>query len=419
MHQPPQGYFAPGADAARAGEGRRRARADDRRIREAEISSPTRPSICAHSRSQQTGCKQCIDVCSTAAIRADGDHIKVEPHLCMGCGACTTVCPSGALTLRLSDGAGSRRALPTLLRLREGRRPRRLLAAARRGRRARAIASLARRGRGLPARVIPLEVASRRVGRLDVWLAALAHGAPRRSRCSPPAREAPQYRAALRFQMRFAEAIANALGYQGEHFRLIDASARIERALWEWPAALPPRVGATFAADRDKRTTLGARDRPSAQHAPVPQHDDSVAGRRAVRHARVNPTRCTMCLACVGSCPEAALLDNAETPQLRFIEANCVQCGLCAATCPEHAITLVPRLDLTPRRAGAAHAERSGDLRLHALRQADGHAKDGLAMIERCAVTRCSPVRQSRTVTDVRRLPRRGLDDEREDRGHP
>jgi Fe-S-cluster-containing hydrogenase component 2 len=55
-----------------------------------------------------------------------------------------------------------------------------------------------------------------------------------------------------------------------------------------------------------------------------------------------------MCLACVASCPEAALLDNPETPQLRFIESKCVQCGLCASTCPEHAITLVPRLELTP-----------------------------------------------------------------------
>ena len=33
---------------------------------------------------------------------------------------------------------------------------------------------------------------------------------------------------------------------------------------------------------------------------------------------------------------------------MRFIETKCVQCGICAATCPEHAITLVPRLDLTP-----------------------------------------------------------------------
>jgi Fe-S-cluster-containing hydrogenase component 2 len=51
-----------------------------------------------------------------------------------------------------------------------------------------------------------------------------------------------------------------------------------------------------------------------------------------------------LCLSCVGACPEAALADNPEKPQLRFIEKNCVQCGLCAVTCPEQAITLQPRL---------------------------------------------------------------------------
>jgi len=55
-------------------------------------------------------------------------------------------------------------------------------------------------------------------------------------------------------------------------------------------------------------------------------------------------------LACVGACPEGAILDHpqSEVPQLRFIENKCVQCGLCAVTCPEDAIALVPRLSLAP-----------------------------------------------------------------------
>ncbi len=49
-------------------------------------------------------------------------------------------------------------------------------------------------------------------------------------------------------------------------------------------------------------------------------------------------------MACVGACPEGALLDAKDTPQLKFIERNCVQCGLCEKTCPEKAIALTPRL---------------------------------------------------------------------------
>ncbi len=60
----------------------------------------------------------------------------------------------------------------------------------------------------------------------------------------------------------------------------------------------------------------------------------------------VDAAKCTLCLACVGACPERALADNPERPQLKFIERHCVQCGLCEKTCPENAITLVPQLAL-------------------------------------------------------------------------
>ena len=53
-------------------------------------------------------------------------------------------------------------------------------------------------------------------------------------------------------------------------------------------------------------------------------------------------------MACVGACPEAAINDHTEMPQLRFIESKCVQCGICAKTCPEGAIALIPQLDVTP-----------------------------------------------------------------------
>jgi ferredoxin len=62
-----------------------------------------------------------------------------------------------------------------------------------------------------------------------------------------------------------------------------------------------------------------------------------------------------------------------------------VQCGLCAKTCPEQAITLQPRLLLTPERKQARVLNESQALCLHALRQAVRHAQGHRAMLGKLA----------------------------------
>ena len=348
MHQPPQGYLAPGADPM--------AQANAVASLAAMVGEFEKPkyflykaSICAHSRSQQAGCSRCIDICSTNAIRADGDHVFVEPHLCMGCGACTTVCPSGALSYGYPAVPDLGRRIRTVLATyaKAGGRDACLLLHAEDSRDA--IARLARRGKGLPARVIPVEVHHIASVGIDVWLAALAWGASQIAVLAT-GEEAPEYRAALSFQMQLGETIANALGYQGEHFRIVDGAdvARFDAAIRQWPVALTSRVAATFAPTPEKRTTIGLALDHLALHAPVPQQVISLPKGAPFGAIAINADTCTMCLACVGSCPEAAILDNMEAPQVRFIESKCVQCGICAATCPEHAITLTPRLNLAP-----------------------------------------------------------------------
>jgi ferredoxin len=345
QHQPPQGYFAPGADPL----------AQAKAVTEiatltGEFEKPKffayKASICAHSRSKKTGCTQCIDVCSALAIRSDGDRVMVEPHLCVGCGACTTVCPSGALTYAYPSvpemGARIRTVLATYARA--GGRDACLLFHAEDARPA--IARLARNGQGLPARVIPIEIHHIASIGLDVWLAALAWGASQVAVIAT-GNEAPQYRTALAFQMKLGDTIANALGYQGEHFRVVDGAA-MQAGLWQWPAALAVRSPATFAPTPEKRTTAALALEHLALHAPVPQRAIALPAGAPYGAIAINKDACTMCLACVGSCPEAAILDSPDAPQVRFIESKCVQCGICASTCPEHAITLVPRLDLTP-----------------------------------------------------------------------
>jgi ferredoxin len=349
MHQPPQGYWRPGPDPLEQA-----AVAVEIAAAVGGFEKPRffnyKPSICAHSRSEKPGCDLCLDVCSTAAIRTadnDTDHVYVEPHLCMGCGACATVCPSGAMSYVYPSvpelGARIRTLLATY-RAAGGRDPCLLFHD---GAGRELILALGRRGKGLPARVIPVELHHMASAGIDVWLGALAYGVSEVAVLATGA-EAPQYAEALEREMEFADSIAQALGYQGRHLHLIRAAdARaLEEAVWKLEPALAVRAPAAFHWSADKRTTLALAIEHLVAHAPTPQRTIPLGAGAPFGAITVNRDACTMCLACVGSCPQGAILDHpqATAPQLRFIETKCVQCGLCVATCPEDAIALEPRL---------------------------------------------------------------------------
>ncbi len=390
QHQLPQGYFHAGAD-------------QDRLVKavlalrelSGEFDKPRffsyKQSLCAHSRNQQIGCTACIDVCSARAIRSDaslkgkltgksrgampgapgsagplaqGGGVVVEPHLCVGCGACSTVCPSGAMSFAYPGTVDQGKRLRTMLTAyaKAGGRSAALLLhsqvagsrliddlgrAARSDRRSQALGL-----HGVPARVLPVAVWHTASVGLDLWLAAIAQGANQVWLLLTD-EEAPEYRQALTEQMAVAEALLQGLGYGGEHFKLIEArDARDLQALdaaLRAPAAQGVARAASFAAQADKRGTLELAidhlltQAPSQAEAAVEAIALPAVG-SPFGSLRVDTAKCTMCLSCVGACPESALLDNPERPQLRFIEKNCVQCGLCATTCPESAISLHPRL---------------------------------------------------------------------------
>jgi ferredoxin len=346
----PQGYAAPGADPLEQALAAQKLSA-----LVGEFSKPRftqyRERICAHGRSGKTGCTQCLDVCSTGAISADGDHVKVESHLCAGCGGCATVCPSGAMTYAYPGAPDLGARLKTMLSVyREaGGRDACVLVHDMEGGRE-TIRSIGRNagfgarglgargaGRGLPARVIPFEcfhIAS--IG-IDFMLGAIVYGASQVA-VMATGREPEGYIAALKKQMTFAEAILQGLGYAGVHFLVVDGA---EQALWDLAPAATVEKPATFNLSTEKRTSLDfAFDFLSKSKS---EKIDLPAG-APFGAITVNKETCTLCKACIGACPEAALLDSPEAPLLRFIERNCVQCGLCEKTCPENAIALVPRL---------------------------------------------------------------------------
>ncbi len=349
MRQPPQGYFhAPADDASLAPV------LDELREAVGEFEKPRyfayRENICAHSRSAIEGCNKCVEICSTEAISSDGDHVKVDPHLCMGCGACSTVCPSGAMSYqypRVADRGAQLKQLLSAYRFAAGVEPCIVFHNGADGRDL--LAAAAASGAGLPARALPLETWHVAAIGLDLLLPAVAFGASQVVVLSAGS-EDREYVAALREQMAIGQAVLSQLGYAGTHFALIEAAT--PGALAQALAGLAPTQGVTtpgtFLLANDKRTAIEFAVEHLLRQAPTRVDEIALPAGAPYGQVLVDRAKCTMCMACVGACPESALMDGVDQPLLKFLERNCVQCGLCEATCPEEAITLAPRMLLTP-----------------------------------------------------------------------
>ena len=381
QHSAPQGYFALPSDGVQV-RGALNETQTLFRLRDlvGEFEKPKffvyKQKLCAHSRNRQVGCRACIDVCSAEAISSEvaRQQIKVNPNLCVGCGACTTVCPTGALTYAYPRASEQGVKLKTLLATyaRAGGKNAAVLLHSEEGG-TRLVNALGRAAQlavpptgskisGVPARVLPVPLWHTASTGLDVWLTALAYGASQ-VWLLMTTEEAPQYRAAVQAQMDVAQAILTGLGYQGRHFKIIEAGDARDLAAFDAALQVPTAQGvgraASFAVQADKRATLDlALDHLLEQASQKPQEialdaTSVVASASPFGSLQINKDSCTLCLSCVSACPSSALQDNALMPQLKFIEKNCVQCGLCASTCPENAITLLPRLLLTPQRKEA------------------------------------------------------------------
>ena len=310
-------------------------------------------ALCAHSRSRKTGCTRCLDVCPASAIRPDGDTVAIDPYLCGGCGACHSVCPTGAATYALPPPGALGERLRTLLRAYAsagGKRPTLLVHDTRRG--DEMIDAIARHGRGLPAHVLPFAVNEVTQLGFEFLAMAFAYGATQLALLAHPEKRGAL--GALAGQIGLAETMLVALGYgEGRLQVLIEQDPDVvERTLYGLPDLAPIPPG-DFLPLGDKRGLIRLALGHLAKSAPAPREIVPLAAGAPFGAVALDVAGCTLCLACVGACPTGALQDNPELPQLRFQEAACVQCGLCKATCPEKVITLVPRLNFAPGAASA------------------------------------------------------------------
>ena len=374
MSQTPQGYFAPGKDPLD------QALVVNQLLEMVgEFEKPKyfvyNEKVCAHGRNGKVGCNACIDVCSTGAIssifKSGQGSVEVNPNLCMGCGACSTVCPSGAMRYNYPSVPHQGKELKTLAtvfqaeakKLNQSVAPSLLLHTLKAGTQmidglGRSAHVMPKQFEGLPSFVIPYGIEHIASTGLELWLGAMAYGFAEVVLLLS-GDEDPSYRAALEGQAQLANAILKAYGFEDRIQLVMADSAEDLQAVSKAMGTLRQRgalnsicTPASFGLSNQKRETLEAVLEHLQKQAktPIPEAGIALPKNALLGGLAINKDACTLCMSCVSSCPEGALLDNPDEPILSFIEKQCVQCGICAQTCPEHALTLEPRLQTVEQR---------------------------------------------------------------------
>lgn len=374
MSQTPQGYFAPGKDPLE------QALAVNRLLElVGEFEKPKyfiyNEKVCAHGRNGKVGCSACVDICSTGAITSlfkNGQgRVEVNPNLCMGCGACSTVCPSGAMRYNYPSVAHQGKELKTLAtvfqaeakKLNLSLAPSLLLHSLKAGTHllddlGRFAHVLPKQYEGLPSFVLPYGIEHIASTGIEMWLGALTYGFAEVILLLS-GDEDPAYRMALEEQVQLANAILKAFGFD-ERIQLISAHSQDDvqvvsnamRAMRQRGTLSPICAPASYGFSNQKRETLEAALEHLQKQAktPLPEAGAALPKHSLLGGLAINQDACTLCMSCVSSCPEGALIDNPDEPILSFIEKQCVQCGICTQTCPEQALNLEPRLQTVERR---------------------------------------------------------------------
>jgi len=301
-------------------------------------------SICAHSRSGQPGCNNCIDNCPTSAIKSDGDVIVVNNDICDGCGHCSSSCPTGAIAYAFpsrADLIGRSQVLLSTYLNAGGKSPVILVHETEHG--GELISAMARFGDGLPDNVLPFSVHSiTHIGH-DILTAFFTSGAQKIVVLSPLKKQ--DELDALNFQVDLTNIFLRGMGFDDNiEVQLLceddpDNVAVIIDAIPMVKTAKPMR----FMASKNKRESARLALANLNKMAPQELQILSLPENSPYGEISIDKDACTLCLACVGACPASALSDSEDRPQVSFTEQGCVQCGLCKVSCPENAISLKAR----------------------------------------------------------------------------
>lgn len=307
------------------------------------------PSLCAHSRSQITGCSKCLDLCPAGAIEEDGDGVAFDDGICGGCGACHSACPTGAVSYLYPQRADLIKKAQVLIDTyleAGGQSPRLLVHDEPYG--GDMIHAIARHGDGLPTDLMPLAVHSTAmVGHVELG-ALIASGARQIILLLDPKKQA-EY-SGLEEEVALIDAVLGEFQpdcpsrialVEDLDPAIVETRLKPQNDLHELVKSPFEPVGSKRDVSRSTFTALKSATGSAAELVALPES-------APYGQIHIDQDACTLCMACVSACPADAMMDTPGEPRLRFVESACVQCGLCVRTCPEKALSREARLNLSP-----------------------------------------------------------------------
>ena len=300
-------------------------------------------NACVHYHNGRVTCQRCLDVCDAWAISSLDHAITFNAYLCQGCGDCATTCPTGAFQYLVPTVPHALRRVQAMLTAygeQGGKAPSVLLHDGSKGRE-----WIVNHQMDLPISLLPYEIEALGSTGMEFWLMLLALGANQVVLLDAANLESKS-QPVVQVQITAAQALLKAMGYPASLIRWVRPEDIMAAAL-PVRSLMPSEAIALDPGTTDKRLLI----RHAVDHllkgkmlpAPVSLPNASFFGA-----VRVDSNACTLCMKCVESCPESALLCTENPPGLAFTEAKCIQCMSCSDVCPENAMALEPRYSFGP-----------------------------------------------------------------------